>query len=552
MYDFAELIGENYYFIDKSLLIKERLDCGACATLWLRPRGFGKTVNISMMRYFFEKTEKSNRHLFDGLKIADHPECMAEQGQYPVVFLTFKGVEADNWELCYKKICDIIGAEYKRHFDVIKPHLDARKMQKASAVVDGTAPQVDIKFSLKKLTTHLRHAYGQCPIVLIDEYDDMMQVAFEHGYFKELVHFMFGFLSAGLKGNSDLEFGILSSILLMAKEDYFSGSLNHLLIRTVLNSSSYSDKFGFLESEVSELLEYFGMSTTLLPKVCSWYGGYQCGDHKMCNPRSTVNFLENGIFQPYWNNSNDLGLLNKLLQCRFGGNFEQLIIGGKLVAQWVDQYATVAEQREGGSTLWGLLLMKGFLSFENYRSIGFQLVADLKIPNAEVSTIYNTQILSWFETSGTTQQYQSMLQSLVDGQVANFQERFGDFALQTLSVFDIEEKNPEKFYHGLELGMLASLRDTHEVVSNRESGWGRYDVSIFPKDVAKPGIIFEFKVVDKKNGETLEGEAKAALNQIEDRNYEAAMRARGITNIIKLGIGFNGKESLVLIGANPK
>lgn len=191
--------------------------------------------------------------------------------------------------------------------------------------------------------------------------------------------------------------------------------------------------------------------------------------------------------------------------------------------------------------------MKGFLSFENYRSIWFQWVADLKIPNTEVSTIYNTQILSWFETSGTTQQYRSMLQSLVDGQVENFQERFGDFALQTLSVFDIEEKNPEKFYHGLVLGMLASLRDTHEVVSNRESGFGRYDVSLFPHDATKPGIVIEFKVVNKAKKETLQSCAKSALKQIEDRQYEATMRARGITNIIKFGIAFEGKKNLVLV-----
>lgn len=415
--DFAELITGNYYFVDKSLMIKERLECGACATLLLRPRGFGKSLNMSMLRYFFEKTETSNRHLFAGLKIEQHPKCMEKQGQYPVIFLTFKDAQADSWELCYPKICEIISAEYKRHLDVIKPHLHEWDVKRVSEVANGTASEVYVQGSLKDLTTYLRCAHGEQPIVLVDEYDDMMQTAFEHGYYKELAYFMLGFLSEGLKDNSDLEFAVMSGTLLVAKDDsMLGGSLNHLLIRTIFNRVSYSDKFGFLEAEVIELLEHFGKSD-LLPEVRSWHGGYQCGDHQLYNPRSTINSLQKGTFQAHLGNANDQALLSRLL--KQGGwesdrDFERMLQGASVTAD-VDGYIAIAEQHEWRG-LQGLMLMRGYASFENYRREGRRWFADLKIPNREVYEIWKTLILSWFQaTPESAQQYQVMLKSFVGG-----------------------------------------------------------------------------------------------------------------------------------------
>ncbi len=548
--DFAKLITGNYYFVDKSLFIKELLDSGAEVTLIPRPRRFGKTINMSMIKCFFEKTETSNRHLFDGLNIEQYPKYMAKQGQYPVIFLTFKGVKVTSWAECWNKLKFTIATEINRHYGTISPHLRPQERIDCEDMIARRAEQFLYEEALASLSMYLYRAYGKRPLILIDEYDTPIHAAFDHNYYDEAVNFMRNFLLGGFKDNSNLEFGILTGILRVAKESIFSG-LNNLRVCTLLEEA-YSDKFGLLEQEVATALAYFG-SANELSAVRAWYDGYQSGSYKIYNPWSIIGMLDNSdVMKLYWANSSDNAMLKQVLQHGPDGIKEdcEMMLRGGTITKAVDENVVMPELQVNEGAVWNLFLMSGYLTFENLRSVGRKRLVDLKIPNEEVYEIYDTQILSWFQTTKKSmQQYQSMLEFLLAGNRESFKQLFAQFAQETLGVFDVNGDNPERFYHGFVLGMLASLRDTHTVESNHESGWGRYDVCIFPKDITRPGIIFEFKVVHSKRGETLESEVKKALEQIEERQYEAAMRARGITNIIKIGISFDGKKNLVMFGS---
>lgn len=545
IHGFAELIEGNYYVVDKSLLIKELIDSAAKVTLLPRPRRFGKTVNMSMLQCFFEQTKTSNRHLFNGLKIEQHSDYMAKQGQYPVIALTFKDIKQRSWTDCFDKLKRTIIEELDRHYPAIEPHLNARELADVKNILSSEANVIAYESALKDLSAYLNRAYKKRPLILIDEYDAPIHTAVEHGYYDDIVNFMRGFLSGGLKDNSNLELCVLTGILRIAKESIFSG-LNNLEVSTILQEQ-YADKFGLLEDEVVAMFEYYEKSERLA-EARAWYDGYQSGPYKIYNPWSIINFAKTGNTQSFWANTSGNALLKQIVQesePRAKEDFE-LLMRGIAVTKEIDENVVMTDLSTNERAGWAILLMSGYLTFENYRQEGRKWFADLKIPNEEIYEIYDTQILAWFEKGTISTQYQSMLRYLTSGETENFSRLFSQFALETLSVFDATGKYPEKFYHGLVLGMLASLRDTHEVISNRESGWGRYDVSIFPKEVSKPGIIIEFKAIGKIKKETLLAAAQAALKQIDERQYETAMRARGITTVIKIGIAFNGKKTVVL------
>jgi len=550
--DFAELIEKNYYFVDKSMFIKELLDSGAKTTLFPRPRRFGKTLNLSMIRYFFEKTELSRRSLFNGLKIEQHADCMFHQGKYPIIWLSFKDVKAKNWSFCYEKLCKTIGDEFKRHFEVLRPILTELEMQDVQKIIAGTASQSMYEHALLDLSKYLERGHHQKVILLIDEYDAAIHEGFMSGYYDKIINFIRAFLGAGVKDNTALEFSVLTGILRIARESLFSG-LNNLEVWT-FTSKYYSQQFGLLESEVLEILSCFDL-TNQIDSIRQWYDGYQSGPHKIYNPWSIINLVKNeGIEKPYWVNTSDNALVKTLLQQGTSGVKEdlELIVQGKSITKVINENMVMPDIYLDDNALWNFLLMCGYLTFENYRpdpSLEGQFLAELKSPNIEVAYLYSTQIQSWFGgSSDTLQIYQKMLQNLVAGNIDEFCELFSLFSVETISSFDTGGKKPEKFYHGFVLGMLASLRETHEIKSNRESGWGRYDVMVIPKNKALPSIIIEFKTVSSLKKETLKIAAQNALKQIDDRQYETELHSRGITNIIKMGIAFQGKKNLILVG----
>lgn len=407
--DFAQLIEQNYYFIDKSLFIKELLDSGARVTLLPRPRRFGKTVNMSMLQHFFKKTEQPNLHLFKDLKIADYPECMAHQGKYPVIFLTFKDIKDTSWTACEKSIKKLVAEEFTRHAQLLQSgKLTPFEQEKFIEVSRMADEDIFYSAALKDLSAYLHRVYGKRPLILIDEYDAPIHAAVEHNYYDNVVNFMRGFLSGGLKDNSNLEFGILTGILRIAKESIFSG-LNNLFVSTLLDNK-YSDKFGLLEHEVKELLTAYGLENTM-SDVRAWYDGYQSGPHKIYNPWSIINFVyKEGVFKPYWVNTSGNALLRQIIQQSepyVKEDFEQIMRGIPLT-KTIDENVVMPEIFTNEAAAWNLLLMSGYLTFENYRpdpNFEGSHIAELKIPNTEISWTYRSQILSWFQDSKTRRHY---------------------------------------------------------------------------------------------------------------------------------------------------
>ncbi|HBL98086.1 TPA: AAA family ATPase [Candidatus Dependentiae bacterium] len=547
--DFKELIEENYYFADKSLLIKELLDSKAKVTLIPRPRRFGKTLNMSMLRHFFEKVDlnHSRRHLFNGLKIEQHPNCMEHQGKYPVIWLTFKDAKTNSWAECYRLLQMQISAEFERNSYLVEFLSDA-ECQRFDRVKNGSGDSADFKRSLLDLSTYLERAHNAKVVILIDEYDTPIHEGYSSGYYDEVINFMRGFMGAGLKGNSALQWGVLTGILRVAKESIFS-DMNNLEVCTLIRQD-YSDKFGFLENEVVTMLHAFGLDSHI-ETVRSWYDGYQSGDHKVYNPWSIVNLVKNrGKLQPYWVNTSSNSMIKDLLKrCtpEMKEELEVILTGGK-VTKAIRENIIMADIEQNDEVLWNFLLFSGYLTFNNYRLVADTNYAELLIPNIEVGTTYKTTFSTWFSEGAGLRNYNNMIASLVAGNPTQFKKNFEQFSRESLSFFDIKGHEPERFYHALVLGMLASLMGTHHVRSNRESGDGRYDVMVVPHDLAKPGAVIEFKALGIDHNETLEAGAKDALKQIEDRQYETELHARGVKNILKLGIAFKGKESLVVVG----
>ncbi len=546
--DFKKLIEGNFYFVDKSLFIKDILDSRAEATLIPRPRRFGKTLNLSMLRYFFEKTEKNNRHLFDGLEIEKYPRCMEHQGKYPVIWLTFKDVKVGSWELCYRGIQEIIINEFARHSYLLNSEiLNASQRKNFVAIMDNSADETLYRRALLVLSGCLATHYGKPVMLLIDEYDSPIHEGYIKGYYQDVVDFMRNFLGAGLKGNSALNMGILSGILKISKESIFSG-LNNLRVGSIVDEK-FPDRFGLLEDEVIAILQYFDLENRI-EEVRHLYNGYHSGNSKVYNPWSIINLIDNkGKLAPYWVNTSDNALIKELLRtssARTKEELEILVLGGKVTKPI--QENIIMPDIKSETTLWNFLLFCGYLTFENQRREGRSNLAELSIPNEEVLESYKTSFEQWFAKTVDTSTYTSMLESLVTGETVAFQAYFTKLALETLGSFDVSEKEPELFYHALVLGMLASLSQTHLVKSNRESGYGRYDVMLIPNYKTKLGIIIEFKKVHADRKETLESEAQKALNQLEERKYETELHVQGIEKILKLGISFAGKKTLILVG----
>jgi len=545
--DFEEIISEKYYFVDKTLLIKELLDSKAKATLLPRPRRFGKTVNMTMIRHFFEKTEQSKQALFEDLKILQHAECMAKQGQYPVIFLTFKDIKHNDWAACQLTLKMVINAEFVRH-DYLLDSVALSESQKKdfSAIIGGSADLTIYQNSLKALSELLFKHHGRKPIILIDEYDTPIIAGHVNKYYKEIVSFMRGFLGGGLKDNNSLEFSVLTGILRVAKESIFSG-LNNLEVATII-SAAYADKFGLTEEEVLQIVGYYE-SESRIDEIRAWYDGYQTGGgFNIYNPWSIINFFKSDeVFKAYWVNTSDNAIIRDLIESGspdLKKDIEVLLAGGT-IEKYINESIVFDSIYTQADAVWSFLLFSGYLSFNEVYLKNDMDYATLRLPNTEVRSFYRVVVLDWIKKRGNFSTYEYMLKSLVAGDVSMFKKIFYDFVLASFSYFDASGTAPEQVYHAFVLGMLVSLNSTHQVRSNRESGYGRYDVMVIPHDKSQCGIIIEFKKIDVHEKETLEQAAAAALKQIEEKQYASELRALGVKNIVKLGIAFDGKKVFV-------
>jgi hypothetical protein len=538
--DFKEMITEECYFIDKSLMIKDVVE-GAKIILYPRPRRFGKTLNLSMLRYFYDNSE-DNRVLFNGLKVEKEESVMKKQGKHPVIYITFKDVKANDYNAAMYLIKELILEEYKKHRYLLKSDILMPEDKVYYNLILGRESKNEVFMpSLKNLSEYLSKYHKANPVILIDEYDMPLQGAFTYRYYEEMVMFFRNLLSGCLKDNIYLEKAVLTGILRVAKESIFSG-LNNLRVASLISEKS-ADKFGFLEKDVEETARYYEIEDKL-DEIKSWYNGYNFGGVNIYNPWSILNYVDEKKLRPYWVNTSGNELIKDLLGKSDDSVKKSLndLIEGIPVRKRVEDNIVYNDIDREEDVLWSFLLMSGYLRYDNLEKIGDFYYADLSIPNEEVKYLYRGEIISrWFAAKNTKHGLEKVLKSLTDGDLEEFVDMFTDFSESCFSYFDVTGEESEKFYHAFVLGMVVTLRDSYEIKSNRESGYGRYDVMLIPKDRGKRGIIFEFKRVNKKR-ETAETAMANAKKQVIEKNYEAELREAGVVKIVRIAAVFEGKS----------
>ncbi|MDP4144943.1 MAG: AAA family ATPase [Bacillota bacterium] len=546
--DFKELIENEYYYVDKSLFIKEVIDDGSKVILIPRPRRFGKTLNMSMLRYFFQKAEADNKHLFKDLNINKHESIMMKQGKYPVIYLTFKDEKYSLWQDCKKGIRILLRDEYiKNKYLLESEALDEVEKKDFRAIMTCEAEDIMFSKALKNLCKYIYKHHNERVVILIDEYDVPIQSGYLNNYYNDVVEFIRNILGAALKDNEYLEKGVLTGILRIAKESIFSG-LNNLNVYSLLKNK-YSDMFGFLETEVIGILKDFEIEFEL-EAVKKWYNGYVFGDNIIYNPWSILNFIDNGseLLKPYWINTSSNDLVKMLITK--GGEYlkkelEDLIKGNEIVKQ-VNEDISMEDIDKATESVWSFLLFSGYLKPVKKEVISKRLYYNLRIPNLEVEYLYEEIILSWFSDNISNDNFNFMLTALTKGDIETFEDILSDYVIKSFSYFDVGDES-EKFYHAFVLGILVALSNEYEVKSNRESGYGRYDIMLIPKDNKRLGIIIEFKKVNKRRKETLEKSVDNALVQLQEKNYKQELMDLGIKNILELGIAFEGKDVMCKI-----
>jgi hypothetical protein len=542
--DFETLLTTDCIFVDKSLLIQDVIDDANAILLFPRPRRFGKTLNLSMLRYFFEKRPdgKERGALFQNLKIWSAGEkYQQEQGRHPVIFLSLKDIKGLTFESTLAEFAQTFCKLYNYHhylLDSSISSLEEKEYFHRILALKGT--QSDLENALHKLCIWLHNFHQQKVIVLLDEYDTPIHAGYFNSYFKEITNFMRTLLGGVFKDNEYLQKGVITGILRIAKENLFSG-LNNVEVFSLL-SDNYAQYFGFTQEEIDNLLNQADAEQER-EKVKEWYNGFQFGQIQIYNPWSILCFLkQEGNYLPHWINTADNSLIQETLahsNITVKQDFERLL-AGETITKIIDEYVVLQDITQSEERVWSFLLFTGYLKVLNKTPLEDQFRCELCLPNKEIRAVYSRVIRDWFPSAMPSEKYKALLKSLVEGDVELFEELLQEALMDSLSYFDIKGKNPEQFYHALVLGMLIALQETHQIQSNRESGHGRYDVMLIPKDKSKLGIVIEFKSV--KSEAALPEGVKIALQQIQDKHYRQQLLSEGIENILELGIAFYGKQ----------
>ncbi|MDM8532107.1 AAA family ATPase [Anaerolineales bacterium HSG25] len=542
--DFRRFRLDGGYYVDKSLFIQEVIELSMYVMLIPRPRRFGKTLNLSMLRYFFEKHEPSRRELFSGLAIQDTDLFEQHQGRYPVIYLTFKEQKALSWKSLLRLLGDLIQTEFLRHRYVLDADILAGPEKRYfETILGGQAKAEDYSQALRNLSAYLSLYHDEDVVILIDEYDTPIQSGYLNGYYAEVLNFMRNLLSGGLKDNEYLYRGVITGILRVAKESIFS-SLNNLGVYTML-SQEFNTTFGFTENEVKAMLDYCDLREKY-DDVARWYDGYLFGGEVIYNPWSVLNYVtsKDKRFRPYWLNTGSTELIDRLVTR--GGTelrmeLEQLLAGEPIIRSVYDSIVMQDLDRRD-NLVWSFLLFSGYLKVTEHL---YEDEYKLAIPNQEVTQIYRHLIRTWFEEKVTVPQLETMLTALEQGDVRLFENMLRVVVTEVMSYHDLSG-SPEKVYQALVLGMLVWLSPKYEIRTNRESGYGRYDMMFKPKPFlsegggTQRGIILEFKRVDEdQKPETV---LEDALKQINDRAYTTELEAAGITDILRLAVVFRGKK----------
>ena len=538
--DFERIINEDYYYVDKTMLIEELLINRAPVTLFTRPRRFGKTLNMSMIKYFFDvKNKEENKKLFENLKIYNS-EYMSEQGKYPVIFISLKDLKEDTWEECIESIKDIMHKIFNE-YSFLREKLNVVEKRQFDKIWEITGNERNLKTSLLDLSNYLNKYYGEKAIILIDEYDAPIINAFDKGYYNEAINFFQTFYSSALKTNNSLKYGILTGITRIIKEGIFSG-LNNLKVDTILNKK-YSEYFGLLESEVIEMLDYFGMKYKI-EEVKEWYNGYIFGESEVYNPWSIVNYIDNREIKAYWANVSGNTLLENMLNHAGESVYDDLkrFTDGESIEKYISDGTTIKSLLSNDDEIWQLLLYSGYLTKdEKQEKESDSNVYNLKIPNKEIRKYFGNMFLNRF--FGTEVKTDILIKALEGGDIKKFEETLGEIMINMLSHFDLD-KEMEKIYQVFMIGLVGFLMGKYEIISNDESGYGRYDLAMIPIKSNEKAYLMEFKISKTKKG--MEESAEKALKQIDEKKYDTKLKARGIKNILKIGIAFYGKEVKVV------
>ena len=532
---------EEYYYVDKTLLIRDFIDNRPLVSLFTRPRRFGKTLNMDMLRTFFEKTEDDTSIYFKDKLIWECGELYTDyQGKYPVIFLSFKDVKCDTWEETYVQICRLITMEYQRHGELaFSDRLSSYEREQFIQIANGAADKIGYQMSLHVLSLLLHKHYGEKSIIIVDEYDTPIQQGHTSGFYSETISFMRNLFSGGLKDNSHLAFGFLTGILRVAKESIFSG-LNNLSIYSILDKR-YSQYFGFTKEEVKKLLSYYNAGDKF-EEVCEWYDGYLFGDTEIFNPWSVINYIaEQCVPKAFWQSTGSNDIVGEIIAEATPEITENLhrLLRGESVTTYIDTSVIYPEVQNNPYSIYSFLLVAGYLRVsDSYPQYDGNYMCDVGIPNKEIAYVYEKEVLKRNDQNSSAV---AIAQAVFAGNAEELQCLLDKFMMESISSLDGAN---EGFYHGMMLGLCAVMGNRYQIRSNRESGLGRFDVMLIPKVRSMPGFIYEFKYTKDESAD-LNRLAVEALQQINDKKYETELQSAGVDKVVKIGIAFRGKTAVV-------
>lgn len=536
------LASTEYYYVDKTMMIKDFLDERPMVSLFTRPRRFGKTLNMDMLRTFFEKTDEDTSVYFKNKNIwACGEKYRSHQGKYPVIFLSFKDIKCDTWEETFDAIKDLFSKEASRHSELKSADVfNEYEESYIEKILSGTATPVELSVALANLSMMLHKYHGVAPIIIIDEYDTPIQQGHIKGFYDEIIGFMRNLFSGGLKDNKHLTYGFLTGILRVAKESIFSG-LNNLAINSILDTK-YSEYFGFTADEVKEIARYY-QAEDKYDEICEWYDGYKFGNTEIFNPWSVINYFRNGCqLRAYWQSTGSNDIIGEILGGADETIYEKLnaLLQGESFLTYIDTGVIYPQVKSNPSSVYSFLLVAGYLKvIRSEPSFSGDFMCDVALPNKEITFVYNKEILQKLNNIVPQATAISIQEAIYSGDTAALQKNLGTLLMQSVSSYDTVGEN---FYHGLVLGLCATLDNRFYITSNRESGEGRYDICLCPKDGKLPGILIELKAAKDCSEDELKELSEKALAQIDSRKYEMELTVKGVRNILKYGVAFSGKR----------
>ena len=541
------LASTEYYYIDKTMMLKDFIDERPMVTLFTRPRRFGKTLNMDMIRTFFEKTDEDTSKYFTNKKIwAQGENYRSFQGKYPVIFISLKDVKHNSWKNTSESIGSIVSQEYRRHSELAtSPNLDKRQIEFYEKMVSAQYSDVELEKSLMFLSEMLHQHYGEGAVVIVDEYDTPIQSGHTNGFYDEVISFMRNLLSGCFKDNKHLAFGFLTGILRVAKESIFSG-LNNLTINSVLDNK-YSEYFGFTADEVREMAAYYG-APDKFDEVCEWYDGYRFGRTDIFNPWSIINYFSNDCEpRAFWLSTGSNDIISEIIKEADEEIYQKLtsLVNGKSFTTYIDTSVIYPQIKNNPSSIYSFLLVAGYLKVvKSSVSISGDFMCEVALPNKEISLVYRKEILQKLDKMIPQSMAIAVEEAMFSGDGEKLRDAIGKLLVQSVSTFDTAGEN---FYHGFILGICALFGNSY-VTSNRESGEGRYDIQLSPKTDNLPGIIIELKAEKNCDDQGLKVLAQTALKQINDKKYDTEMKTKGVKTIFKFGVAFSGKKIEVEVG----